>query len=52
VAVGLGLSPALAPALAFLALMGFADMVSEILRGALLQRHTPDALLGRVSASG
>jgi MFS transporter, ENTS family, enterobactin (siderophore) exporter len=49
-AVGLGLSPALAPALVFLALMGFADMVSEILRGALLQRHTPDALLGRVSS--
>lgn len=33
-----------------LALMGAADTISKILRGALMQRHTPDALLGRVSS--
>ena len=33
---------------AFLAVMGFADTVSEILRSARIQGHTPDALRGRV----
>lgn len=33
-----------------LIVMGAADTVSKILRAALVQRHTPDALLGRVSS--
>jgi len=37
------------PVLAFLALAGMADTASDIVRGALLQIHTPDALRGRVS---
>ena len=37
-------------ALACLTVMGAADTVSKILRAALIQRHTPDALLGRVSS--
>jgi ENTS family enterobactin (siderophore) exporter len=49
-AIGVGLAPNLALALAALFAMGFADTVSEILRIALLQRHTPDHLLGRVSS--
>lgn len=36
--------------LACLTLMGAADTVSKILRMALVQRHTPDHLLGRVSS--
>lgn len=36
--------------LACLTLMGAADTVSKILRMALVQRHTPDYLLGRVSS--
>ncbi len=37
-------------ALLSLAIMGSADTVSKILRMALVQQHTPDALLGRVSS--
>src|SRR5690606_2265757 len=33
-----------------LAVMGAADTVSKILRMALVQQHTPDHLLGRVSS--
>ncbi len=49
-AIGVGLAPNPALALAALGAMGFADTVSEMLRVALLQRHTPDHLLGRVSS--
>jgi len=45
-----GLSPWLPLALAFLALAGLADLISEVLRNALLQHHTPDQLRGRVSS--
>lgn len=48
--VGFGLSGNLAIALAFLALAGMADLISEVLRNALLQHYTPDALRGRVSS--
>jgi len=47
---GFGLSGSLGLALAFLALAGMADLVSEVLRNALLQRYTPDAVRGRVSS--
>jgi len=36
--------------LTFLAVSGMADTASDIVRGALLQIHTPDTLRGRVSA--
>ncbi|MEJ2866572.1 enterobactin transporter EntS [Actinomycetospora sp. OC33-EN08] len=45
-----GLSPSLAWALPFLAIAGAADMISEILRRALLADATPDHLQGRVSS--
>ncbi len=48
--VGFGLSTNLAIALAFLALAGMSDLISEALRNALLQHYTPDALRGRVSS--
>jgi len=48
--VGFGLSGSLAVALVFLALAGMADLISEVLRNALLQRYTPDSLRGRVSS--
>ena len=48
--VGFGLSGSLAIALAFLALAGMADLISEVLRNALLQHYTPDVLRGRVSS--
>lgn len=48
--VGFGLSRSLALALAFLALAGLADLISEVLRNALLQHYTPDQLRGRVSS--
>jgi ENTS family enterobactin (siderophore) exporter len=48
--LGLGLTGSLAVALVFLAVSGAADCVSEILRRALLQRHTPDRLQGRVNS--
>ena len=37
-------------ALAALVVMGAADTISKILRGALVQKHTPDHMLGRVSS--
>jgi len=48
--VGFGLSGSLAIALMFLALAGMADLISEVLRNALLQHYTPDSLRGRVSS--
>ncbi len=45
-----GLSSSLPLALAFLAVAGAADMISEILRRALLADATPDHLQGRVSS--
>jgi MFS transporter, ENTS family, enterobactin (siderophore) exporter len=48
--VGFGFSDSLAIALVFLALAGMADLISEILRNALLQRYTPDELRGRVAS--
>src|SRR5690606_25427112 len=47
---GLGSVSSVALALAVLALAGAVDTVSDIIRGALLQQHTPDHLRGRVSA--
>jgi len=48
--VGFGLSGSLLIALVFLALAGMADLISEVLRNALLQHYTPDELRGRVSS--
>jgi ENTS family enterobactin (siderophore) exporter len=48
--VGFGLSDNLAVGLAFLALAGMADLISEVLRNTLLQLYTPDSLRGRVSS--
>lgn len=48
--IGFGLSTNLAVAVFFLALTGGVDCVSEILRRALLQHHTPDHLQGRVNS--
>src|SRR5258708_15453806 len=48
--VGFGLSGSLAVALVFLALAGMADLISEVLRNALLQHYTPDSLRGRRSS--
>src|SRR6185437_8626127 len=48
--VGFGFSTNLTLALAFLALAGMSDLISEVLRNALLQYYTPDELRGRVSS--
>jgi ENTS family enterobactin (siderophore) exporter len=48
--IGFGLSGSLLLAIGFLALAGMADLISEVLRNALLQQYTPDALRGRVSS--
>ncbi|MFE1599070.1 MFS transporter [Methylobacterium sp. ID0610] len=48
--LGLGLSRGLAEALLCLALLGAAASLAGILRAALIQRATPDAVLGRVSS--
>ncbi|NIJ06819.1 MFS family permease [Sphingomonas vulcanisoli] len=48
--VGFGLSRTIAPALAFLAILGAADMVSVFIRISLIQIHTPNEMRGRVSA--
>jgi MFS transporter, ENTS family, enterobactin (siderophore) exporter len=47
--VGFGLIHSLPVALGFLALAGGGDMISEILRNALLQIYAPDRLRGRLS---
>ncbi|MCK9506887.1 MAG: MFS transporter [Pigmentiphaga sp.] len=47
---GLGSVSSVFLALAVLALAGAVDTISDIIRGALLQQHTPDHLRGRVSA--
>jgi MFS family permease len=46
-----GLSPNPWVGLGFLVLAGAADTVSVVSRGAIVQLHTPDALLGRVAAA-
>src|ERR1700729_2014659 len=48
--VGFGLTRSLAVALLFLALAGGSDMISEILRNALLQIYAPERLRGRLSS--
>ena len=48
--IGFGLSTSLPVALAFLAILGAADSVSMVVRAALVQTQTPDAMRGRVSA--
>jgi MFS transporter, ENTS family, enterobactin (siderophore) exporter len=45
-----GLVRSLPLALVFLAVAGLGDLISEVLRNALLQRYTPDQLRGRVSS--
>jgi ENTS family enterobactin (siderophore) exporter len=45
-----GLSPYAWLGIVFLAIAGFADTISEILRRALIQHHTPDHLQGRVGS--
>lgn len=45
-----GVVTSLPLALFFLALAGMGDLISEVLRNALLQRYTPDQLRGRVSS--
>ncbi len=47
---GFGLVRNLPVALLFLAIAGMGDLISEVLRNALLQRYTPDPLRGRVSS--
>jgi ENTS family enterobactin (siderophore) exporter len=47
---GFGLSRSLPVALIFLGLSGVGLIFSEILQRALLQHHTPDRLMGRVSS--
>lgn len=46
-----GAAPGRWAALAFLALAGAADTVAVVSRGTVVQLHTPDGLLGRVSAA-
>ena len=48
--VGFGLSGDLEVAMAFLVLAGMADVISEVLRSALLQNYTPDYVRGRVTS--
>lgn len=45
-----GVVSSLPLALGFLAIAGMGDLISEVLRNALLQRYTPDQLRGRVSS--
>lgn len=47
---GVGLSARLPVTLLFLGLAGVGMMLSEILQRALIQRHTPSRLMGRVSS--
>lgn len=48
--VALSFSTHLYPSMVALAVMGSADTISKMLRMTLVQRHTPDHLLGRMSA--
>jgi ENTS family enterobactin (siderophore) exporter len=48
--IGFGLASSLALGLVFLALAGLSDLISEVLRNALLQHYTPNQLRGRVSS--
>ncbi|MGO9501230.1 MAG: MFS transporter [Streptosporangiaceae bacterium] len=48
--IGFGLTRSLPVALAFLALAGMGDLISEVLRNALLQIYAPDRLRGRLSS--
>jgi MFS transporter, ENTS family, enterobactin (siderophore) exporter len=48
---GFGLTSSLPLALAFLALAGAGDMISEVLRNALLQIYAPDRLRGRLTGA-
>jgi ENTS family enterobactin (siderophore) exporter len=48
--VGFGLAADLAVALLFLAVAGAGDVISEVLRSALLQHCTPDDVRGRVTS--
>jgi MFS transporter, ENTS family, enterobactin (siderophore) exporter len=45
-----GLTHQLLLGMVFLGVAGMADLVSEVLRSALLQQHTPDWIRGRVSS--
>jgi MFS family permease len=48
--IGFGLSTSLPVAIVFLAILGAADTVSQVIRGSLVQLATPDHMRGRVSA--
>ncbi len=48
--IGFGLSTWYPLSVAFLVLLGGADMVNVVVRQTLVQLHTPDAMRGRVSA--
>jgi MFS family permease len=48
--IGFGLSTSFWLSMAILVLLGAADMISMVIRGALVQLDTPDAMRGRVSA--
>ncbi|MBU2294266.1 MAG: MFS transporter, partial [Gammaproteobacteria bacterium] len=48
--IGFGLSTSLWFSLATLVLLGAADMISMVIRGAFVQLQTPDEMRGRVGA--
>lgn len=48
--IAFGLSTSFWFSLAVLAVLGAADMISMVIRGAFVQLHTPDEMRGRVSA--
>lgn len=48
--VAFGLSTSIPVSLAALAVLGAADSISVVVRSSLVQLHTPDEMLGRVSA--
>ncbi|MDH4608262.1 MFS transporter [Pseudomonas sp. BN102] len=48
--IAFGLSTSVWFSLAVLAVLGAADMISMVIRGAFVQLHTPDEMRGRVSA--
>ncbi|GGN22972.1 putative MFS family arabinose efflux permease [Actinoplanes campanulatus] len=47
----LGVAPLISVALLLLTVAGAADTVAVVTRGTVVQTHTPDAMLGRVSAA-